>query len=158
MFLRALLAFLALPGLAAVLVPPMIAWFDPWRGQVWIPGLSVMLVGAAVLLLCVRDFYVSGKGTLAPWDPPRHLVAVGLYRFVRNPMYVGVLLLVLGWSVCLSSPVLAVYAGVLAAGFHIRVIKNEEPWLESEFGEEWSEYGAAVSRWLPRVSPWKRGS
>jgi protein-S-isoprenylcysteine O-methyltransferase Ste14 len=157
MLLRALLAFLALPGLAAVLFPPIIAWFDPWRGQAWMPGLSIMLAGAAVLLLCVRDFYVSGKGTLAPWDPPKHLVVVGLYRLVRNPMYVGVVLLVLGWSVCLSSPVLVVYTVALAAGFHIRVIRNEEPWLGSEFGEEWSEYSAAVSRWLPRVSPWKRG-
>jgi len=119
------------------------------------PGLAVMFVGAAVLLWCVRDFYATGKGTLAPWAPPKSLVVVGLYRFVRNPMYLGVLLLVLGWAVLLSSPILAAYAGVLAIGFHTRVVTHEEPWLESEFGEEWTEYRAAVSRWLPRLRPWR---
>lgn len=155
MFLRALFAFLLLPGLAALLAPPFIASIDPWRGQLWMPGFAVMFIGAVLLLWCVRDFYVSGKGTLAPWDPPRLLVVVGLYRFVRNPMYVGVLVLILGWAVTLSSPLLAVYTGVLAIGFHIRVVTYEEPWLESTFGEKWKQYTAAVSRWLPRVKPWK---
>lgn len=157
MLLRALFAFLLFPGLAAVLAPPFIASIDPWRGRIWTPALAVMFIGAAVLIWCVRDFYVSGKGTLAPWDPPKVLVIVGLYRYVRNPMYLGVLLLVLGWSFYLSSPVLAVYSGFLAIGFHIRVVTREEPWLESKFGEEWKEYTTAVSRWLPRVSPWEKG-
>ena len=112
------------------------------------PGIAVIAVGAAVLLWCVRDFYVSGKGTLAPWDPPKRLVVVGLYRYMRNPMYVGLILLVLGCSVSLCSPVLAIYAGIVAIAFHIRVILHEEPWLESEFGDEWHRYRAAVSRWL----------
>ena len=98
MFARALLAFLVLPCVVAVLAPPLIAFLDPWRGRACTPGLAVMLAGAIVLLWCVRDFYVSGKGTLAPWDPPEKLVVIGLYRYVRNPMYVGVLLLVFGWA------------------------------------------------------------
>ncbi len=151
MFARALLAFLALPGLAAVLAPPLIALRDPWRGQTWQPGLAVMCAGALVLLWCVRDFYVSGKGTLAPWDPPKRLVVVGLYRWVRNPMYVGVLSLVLGWTLYLASPFLAAYAGLLAVGFHLRVVMHEEPWLDSQFGEQWQNYKTAVPRWIPHV-------
>jgi protein-S-isoprenylcysteine O-methyltransferase Ste14 len=66
-----------------------------------------------VLLWCVRDFYVSGRGTLAPWDPPKHLVVVGLYRFTRNPMYIGVLMVVGGWGLRAGSPVLGMYLVVL---------------------------------------------
>jgi len=150
-FGRALLAFLVLPGLAAVLAPPFIARLDPWRGQTWLPGLAVMCAGASVLLWCVRDFYVSGKGTLAPWDPPKQLVAVGLYRWVRNPMYVGVLSLVLGWTLYLASPFLAAYVGLLAVGFHLRVLMHEEPRLDAQFGQEWRIYKAAVPRWIPSL-------
>lgn len=155
MFLRALLAFLILPGVAAFAVPPLLATFDPWRAAVQWYGVPVILLGVVVLLWCVRDFYVAGKGTLAPWDPPKRLVLIGLYRFVRNPMYVGVLTLVAGWSIYLGSPLLALYTAVLAIGFHVRVVVNEEPWLSSRFGEEWSRYRTNVARWLPRVTPWR---
>jgi protein-S-isoprenylcysteine O-methyltransferase Ste14 len=84
----------------------------------------------------VRDFFVAGRGTLAPWDPPRHLVVVGLYRFVRNPMYVSVLTVVVGWWLATGSRLLAGYAVVLAIGFHLRVLYHEEPWLRRQFGEE----------------------
>ena len=154
MFARAVLAFLILPGFVAILAPPLIASADPWRGAVWVPGLAVMLVGTFVLLWCVRDFYVSGKGTLAPWDPPKKMVSVGLYRYVRNPMYLGVLVLVLGWAFFLSSVMLASYTIVLAIGFHIRVLIHEEPWLESKFGEDWKTYKACVPRWLPWLTSW----
>jgi protein-S-isoprenylcysteine O-methyltransferase Ste14 len=151
MVIRALLAFLALPGIAAVLAPPLIALLDPWQGQRWQPGLAVMCGGAFVLLWCVRDFYVSGKGTLAPWDPPKELVVVGLYRLVRNPMYIGVLLLVCGWALYLASPFLAGYAALLAVGFHARVVMHEEPWLDAQFGQQWRTYRAAIPRWVPRM-------
>ncbi len=150
MFLRALLAFLVLPGGTAVLAPPLIASLDPWRGSGWWPGAVVMALGAAGLVWCVRDFYVAGKGTLAPWDPPRQLVVAGLYRWVRNPMYLGVLALVSGWALALTSPLLAGYAGSLAVAFHLRVSWHEEPWLEGQFGEAWAEYRIRVPRWLPR--------
>lgn len=152
MFLRALLAFLILPTTVAIIAPPLISSFDPWRGQLWLPGFAVMLVGTFVLLWCVRDFYVSGKGTLAPWSPPKNLVVVGLYRFVRNPMYLGVLLLVLGWSLFLASPIVALYASVLVLVFHLRVITYEEQWLETQFGEAWQVYKNTVPRWLPRIT------
>ncbi len=114
-----------------------------------------MLAGAFLLFWCVRDFYVAGKGTLAPWDPPRNLVIVGLYRHVRNPMYVGVLALVAGWAVFFRSPLVAAYTALLFLVFHIRVVAHEEPWLESTFGETWDEYRKHVRRWLPRIGPWR---
>ena len=154
MFLRALLAFLVLPGVVAFLIPPILALIDPWRMGVFWPGALVVLLGVILLLWCVRDFYVSGKGTLAPWDPPTKLVVVGLYRYVRNPMYVGVITLVVGWSVLLTSPFLMCYALILAVVFHVRVLTNEEPWLQSQFGSEWERYRSEVGRWLPRLTPW----
>lgn len=111
-------------------------------------GAPVLLAGCVVLGWCVRDFFVSGRGTLAPWDPPRALVRNGLYRYSRNPMYVGVLLITTGWAVSFRSWGLAGYAGVLLAGFHLRVLFHEEPWLERAFGAEWDAYRAAVPRWL----------
>src|SRR2546429_6570705 len=102
-----------------------------------------MAVGCSLLLWCVRDFFVSGRGTLAPWDPPRHLVVVGLYRFVRNPMYVGDLLLLAGWSLAAGSYWLAWYAALWAVVFHLRVIYHEEPSLRALFNTEWEDYSQA---------------
>jgi protein-S-isoprenylcysteine O-methyltransferase Ste14 len=157
-FLRALLAFLVPPGVVAFIIPPLLAAIDPWRREAFLPGALVMLLGVVLVLWCVRDFYVSGKGTLAPWDPPAKLVVVGLYRYMRNPMYVGVVTLVLGWSLLLTSPVLVCYTLILAVGFHIRVLNHEEPWLESQFGSEWRQYRSEVGRWFPRLTPWSHGS
>lgn len=153
MFLRALLAFLLLPGVFAFLLPPLIAAADPWRGQSQAWGYSVLLAGAAVLLWCVRDFYVAGKGTLAPWSPPKQLVIVGLYRYARNPMYVGVLLVVAGWALALASALVGAYGLLMALAFHVRVLVHEERWLEREFGAQWIDYRARVPRWLPRLKP-----
>ena len=158
MFLRALLAFLILPGMVAIVVPPLLASLDPWKHGEFLPGALLMLVGATLLVWCVRDFYVSGKGTLAPWNPPKKLVVVGFYRHLRNPMYVGVITLVIGWSLYFGSPILGLYAVILAVVFHIRVVVNEEPWLESQFGNEWRQYSAEVGRWFPRLKPWKNGT
>ena len=98
----------------------------------------------------MRDFLVSGRGTLAPWDPPKRLVVVGLYRFVRNPMYLSIMILLLGWSLFAGSWWLAAYAAVLAVSFHLRVVLYEEPRLEHNFGAEWTRYRTAVPRWIPR--------
>ena len=154
MLIRALIAFIILPGIAAFIVPPLIAWVDPWRKGVFLYGSLIMLVGFILLLWCVRDFYIAGKGTLAPWSPPKRLVIVGLYRLVRNPMYIGVVTLVLGWAVLLISPFLLLYTTVLVVGFHIRVVVHEEPLLRSRFGANWVHYSANVNRWLPRLRPW----
>ena len=155
MFFRALMAFLVLPGIAGIILPPIFAALDPWRsGSIW-QGSILIVTGLVLLLWCVRDFYVWGKGTLAPWDPPQNLVVVGLYRYMRNPMYVSVLSLVGGWALVCGSPLLLFYIAALAVGFHVRVIVNEEPYLHAQFGGDWDQYCANVGRWIPRLTPWK---
>jgi len=151
MFLRALIAFLALPGVVAGLVPVLIGLGDTRRHGGSVIGFGVLALGVVLLLWCVRDFYVAGKGTLAPWDPPKRLVVVGLYRFVRNPMYVAVLTVVLGWTLVFGSVWLTFYMVALAMAFHLRVLFYEEPRLRQQFGAEWKAYSAAVPRWLPRL-------
>src|SRR5215467_529131 len=149
MFFRAVLAFLALPAVVGGLIPWLLLASDSWKRGGTLLGWPVLLLGACVLVWCVRDFYRIGQGTLAPWDPPRKLVVLGLYRFVRNPMYIGVLGCVAGWSLIAGSPVLALYTVALATAFHLRVIFYEEPTLERQFGNDWKQYRAAVHRWLP---------
>lgn len=153
LFLRALIAFLALPTMVGGVVPWLILRNDHSRTTGTPLGWPVLLFGASVLLWCVRDFHVIGKGTLAPWDPPKKLVTVGLYRFVRNPIYVGVVGFVVGWSLIAGSRPVAVYAAVLAVGFHVRVIFYEEPTLARLFGDEWYRYSANVTRWWPKRPP-----
>ena len=114
-------------------------------------GWPILIFGVLVLLWCVRDFYAIGKGTLAPWDPPKRLVVVGLYHYVRNPMYIGVFATVAGWSLIAGSPLMAAYACLLAVAFHLRVMFYEEPTLASQFGDDWERYRANVGRWMPRL-------
>ena len=149
MFWRALLAFLALPGVVAIAVPAWIAaraldGGGPFRAV----GLLPLITGSILLLWCVRDFHVAGKGTLAPWSPPRNLVTVGLYRFSRNPMYVAVTLMLIGWSVCAWSRTLAIYTCLVIVAFHFRVVFGEEPWLARTHGSAWEKYRTHVRRWL----------
>ena len=151
MFFRALLAFLALPAVIGGLFSWLLLGMDGSRMRGNILGWPILLFGVGILLWCVRDFYVIGKGTLAPWDSPKKLVISGRYRFMRNPMYVGVLGWVAGWSLIAGSPILAAYTGLLAIGFHMRVIFYEEPTLASKFGYQWTEYCATVNRWLPKL-------
>jgi protein-S-isoprenylcysteine O-methyltransferase Ste14 len=134
MVLRALFAFLALPGIVAGVVPLAIGYADTRFHQVSPVGYVLLVV---LLLWCARDFFVSGKGTLAPWDPPKHLVVVGLCRYVRNPMYLAVLTIVLGWGLAFGSAWLGLYLVALAIGFQLRVVFYEEPWLQRQFGAEW---------------------
>jgi protein-S-isoprenylcysteine O-methyltransferase Ste14 len=151
LWLRAVIAFLALPAMVAGLIPLLLVRADRFRapGVVWLPG-ALLAIGLPVLLWCVWEFFARGKGTLAPWDAPKHLVVSGLYRYTRNPMYVGVLLIVGGWAAFSASPLLAIYAVVLALGFHLRVRLYEEPVLRKQFGREFEDYCAAVPRWLAR--------
>ena len=148
MLVRALLAFLALPGVVAFAVP--LGWaLSTERARLAQPlGLVPLLLGIAGLFWCVRDFYVAGKGTLAPWSPPKRLVVVGLYRYSRNPMYVSVLLILIGWAVCFEMRGLVIYAVIVAIAFHVRVVTGEEPWLARTHSAQWDAYKARVPRWF----------
>ncbi len=147
---RALAAFLALPSMVAGVIPALIvAGMSPHR-ETLLLALAVLALGSALLIWCVRDFFVAGRGTLAPWDPPKRLVVVGLYRYVRNPMYLSVLTIVGGWVLLYHSLWLLAYLAGLIVSFHLRVVYNEEPRLRRAFGAEWTTYAARVLRWLPR--------
>ena len=151
LFFRALTAFLILPGTVAFLVP----WLMRPQGEYFrAVGWAPLGVGTILLLWCVRDFYVAGRGSLAPWAPPERLVVVGLYRVSRNPMYVAVLLILCGWALGFASRALWIYAAIVAVGFHLRVVLFEEPWLARRFGDEYAAYRAKVPRWLG----WRAGT
>jgi protein-S-isoprenylcysteine O-methyltransferase Ste14 len=145
LFLRALSAFLVLPGTIGFVVPWLLR---PDAGQFGSAGLPLLAAGTALLLWCVRDFYVAGRGTLAPWSPPARLVVVGLYQLSRNPMYVAVVLILCGWALAYASGTLWIYAGIVAVAFHVRTVWFEEPWLAARYGDEYAAYTARVRRWL----------
>ncbi|HET7585872.1 MAG TPA: isoprenylcysteine carboxylmethyltransferase family protein [Gemmatimonadaceae bacterium] len=145
LFWRALLAFLALPGVVAFLVP----WHLRPRGAHFsVAALPIVGIGTVLLLWCVRDFYVAGRRTLAPWAPPERLVTLGLYRVSRNPMYVAVLTLLLGFALGYRSITLGIYAAAVALAFHVRVVRYEEPTLARLSGSGWRAYRARVPRWI----------
>ena len=145
LFSRALFAFLVLPGVVAFLLPlAVIAPDRPYD----LRGLVLVVPGIGLLSWCVREFYVAGKGTLAPWSPPKYLVVSGPYRVSRNPMYVAVLLILVGWAAGFRSRSLANYAAVMAVAFYLRVVLFEEPWLRDTHGDRWRDYKARVPRWV----------
>jgi protein-S-isoprenylcysteine O-methyltransferase Ste14 len=148
MFAQSLIAFVALPGVVAIAVPVAWLWTSSHTRLVHPLGLVPLLVGFFALLWCVRDFYISGKGTLAPWAPPIHLVIVGLYSYTRNPMYVAVTLILLGWALSFSVPGQFVYVVAVAVTFHLRVVLGEEPWLARTHGAQWEHYSSRIPRWF----------
>jgi protein-S-isoprenylcysteine O-methyltransferase Ste14 len=148
MLIRAIAAFVALPGIVAFALP--IAIGISTEGPVQHAALAAvpLCLGGILLLWCAREFYVAGRGTLAPWDPPQHLVTTGPYRISRNPMYIGVVAILVGWCVLWGSRTLVIYTMLFLCGFHLRVILFEEPWAALRFGAQWREYRARVPRWL----------
>jgi protein-S-isoprenylcysteine O-methyltransferase Ste14 len=153
LFLRSLLWVVLLPG--------MVAGFIPWRyfglseAQVsWQSPrhlLALLLIGAGVLLeaACVYEFARSGRGTLSPVDPPTRLVVRGLYRFVRNPMYLAVTLILLGEALLLASQALLLYWAIFFVLVNVFVMGYEEPYLRRTFGAEYEAYCRQVGRWIP---------
>jgi protein-S-isoprenylcysteine O-methyltransferase Ste14 len=148
MVLRAILAFIAMPGIVAGVIPLELTLSHDGPVDLHPVGLPLLGAGLAALLWCVRDFLVTGQGTLAPWDPPRRLVTTGLYRYSRNPMYVAVTIVLVGWALCFGLPSLWLYAGAVALAFGMRVILFEEPWLARTHGDEWDAYRRRVRRWI----------
>ena len=156
--------WLALRSIAwALLIPGMFAGYLPWRyfglGQVQLDlhdplhlaALLCISVGAALLISCIWEFARSGRGTLSPADPPKELVVRGLYRYVRNPMYLSVTLVILGELLLTRSRGLFIYWLVWFIGANLFVIGYEEPTLRSTFGASYERYTAQVGRWIPRL-------
>jgi protein-S-isoprenylcysteine O-methyltransferase Ste14 len=145
------------PGPLTVLVPWLLSGYElgePLLGWTWLRGVGILLlvVGIPVLAESIARFVWNGRGTLTPTVPTRHLVISGLYRFVRNPMYVGVITIILGEALLLGSGAVLVYAAVVAVGFHLFVVLFEEPTLRRTYGAEYEEYCSRVRRWIPRVT------
>ena len=114
-------------------------------------ALPLWLIGGIILLWSFWNFLNEGRGTPAPIDPPKELVAIGFYRYVRNPMYVGILAVLLGHFLWFGYWDLLVYAIVVFLGFHTFVTLYEEPTLKGKFGAAYEDYLKRVPRWLPRV-------
>lgn len=112
-------------------------------------GVACIVGGTALLAACIIEFARSGRGTLSPVDPPKHLVVRGLYRYVRNPMYLSVTTIVLGEALLTRSRPLAIYWLVWFTAANLFVIGYEEPTLHSRFGQSYEEYAARVGRWIP---------
>jgi protein-S-isoprenylcysteine O-methyltransferase Ste14 len=154
LLLRNLLFTVLLPGLVAGLIPYWLLrnankdfFPNPWT--IWhFAGASIMILGFLILMSCILRFATEGKGTISPLDPTKNLVAKGLYRYSRNPMYVGVMLLLLGEAVFWQSLVLAGYAAIVFIGFNLFIIFHEEPRLKRDFGTEYELYFQKVRRWF----------
>ncbi len=138
-------------------------WLTGWRietplplwGPVRVLGSLVTLAAGAILLSAFARFVTEGVGTPAPVAPPKHLVVGGLYRYVRNPMYLAVVAAIVGQALLLGQLSLTVYALIVAVIMFAFVRFYEEPDLTERFGAEYEEYRHAVPGWWPRLRPWK---
>lgn len=120
-------------------------------GIIRFAGILPVSLGAVILFWCAWTFGSMGKGTPAPFDSPRTLVRAGLYRIVRNPMYLGAESVLLGEAISLGSSTILLYALALWIIFHLFVVYYEEPNLRKKFGESYEQYCKAIPRWIPRM-------
>ena len=145
-----------------MLLPGLVAGYIPWRcyglarvqldvtDPLDLLGLLLLVAGAALLATCIWEFGTRGRGTLSPVDPPKELVVQGLYRYVRNPMYLSVSTIVLGEALLARSLTLVLYWAIFFTAVNLFVILYEEPTLRRQFGESYERYTQRVGRWLPR--------
>ena len=151
------------PGIVAGFIP---WWISKWNVQVpflgFVPlralGALLLVVSVLVLLESFARFSLQGVGTPAPVFPTRHLVVNGLYRYVRNPMYLAVVSIIFGQAMILGSVSLLAYGVLVWLTFHLFVLAYEEPTLRKTFGTEYDAFCANVPRWVPRLSPWSGGT
>ncbi len=147
-----LLFSILVPGTVAILVPRWLlgGFVRPTNGPLtWIGG-ATFAVGAAIYFRCAWEFAVRGLGTPAPIAPTKFLVTTALHRYIRNPMYVGVALAILGEAVIFRSAHVAEYAALMLLTAHVFVVLYEEPTLQRQFGESYEEYRRRVPRWIPK--------
>ena len=159
--LRHALSILLLPTLVAVVIPWWILRAYAAADSRWPPGTAailartlgvlVMLAGLSLVAWCIALFARVGKGTLAPWDPTSQLVAVGPYKYTRNPMIAGVLMTLIGEALVTGSRILAAWALLFLVINQTYFVLLEEPGLEARFGAAYREYKASVPRWIPRI-------
>ena len=153
LLLRNLVFTLLQPGLVAGVIPYYILGGDLSRLQRPSPlqlyaGLAILLIGLAIMLRCILQFALQGKGTLSPVDPTKRLVVRGLYKYSRNPMYVGVMLILIGEAIMAQSVPLWIYLVVVFICFNLFILLHEEPRLRRDFGTEYLDYCRIVRRWI----------
>lgn len=152
--IKTLIFLILVPGAGAVLLPYWIL-NAPWNrsfdiGPFHFLGFPLFVLGVAGLLWCFWDFATVGKGTPAPIDPPKVFVSRGLYRWVRNPMYVAIALILIGEALFFESWTLLLFAAFVWLAQHLFVLLYEEPVLKQKFGAEYEVYLKAVPRWIPK--------
>jgi protein-S-isoprenylcysteine O-methyltransferase Ste14 len=147
------------PGVVAGLVPWFLTGWQargplPYWAPIWIGGAILIVAGVLVLVQAFARFVAEGLGTPAPVAPTERLVVGGLYRYVRNPMYLAVAAIMLGQALALAQPILLLYTAMFAVAVVAFVRLYEEPTLRHRFGEQYERYRRAVPAWWPRRKPW----
>ena len=150
--LKSLLYLIVEAGLFALYIPLGLLRSGPRMetGIIAFLALPLWLIGSLIILWCFWDFTFRGYGTPVPSDPPKELVITGPYRYVRNPIYIGVLSIFLGHFLWFGYWVLLMYTALAFMGVHFFVIWYEEPTLKRKFGAAYEEYLRRVPRWIPR--------
>jgi len=151
--LNTILFTIFVPGTVAVLIPRwLVGGFpSPQTGALTWLGALITLVGAAVYFRCAWEFAVRGLGTPAPIAPTKFLVTTALHRYVRNPMYIGVAMVIVGEAILFRRTHLLDYAALMLLTAHLFVVFYEEPTLRRQFGESYEAYRSSVPRWIPKV-------
>jgi protein-S-isoprenylcysteine O-methyltransferase Ste14 len=151
--LKSLLFLIIAPGMVAGYIPLVLLRRGPQieTGVLAYLAFPLWIIGGVILLWSFWNFLVQGRGTPAPIDPPRELVAVGFYRYVRNPMYVSVLAIIIGHFLWFGYWNLLVYAVIVFLAFNAFVTFYEEPTLKRKFGKSYEDYMHKVPRWIPRL-------
>jgi len=150
LFVKNLVFTFAVPGTVGVYAPLLLARGRvPRSGLGFVLALTLLVTGGVIYTWCVWKFAAFGRGTPAPHDAPKKLVVRGLYRYTRNPIYMGVLTVLLGWTVMFRAMNLLIYTFSVAICFHLFVVFYEERRLTRQFGAEYDDYRAKVGRWLP---------
>jgi protein-S-isoprenylcysteine O-methyltransferase Ste14 len=151
--LKSLLFLIVAPGMVAGYIP--LVWLSSGPrveiGFFAYLAFPLWLVGSAILLWIFWNFLREGRGTPSPTDPPKELVAVGFYRYVRNPMYVGIIMMLIGYFLWFGYWSLLIYTGIVFVIIHLFVTLYEEPTLKRKFGASYETYMNHVPRWIPRL-------
>lgn len=151
LFIRNFIFTILQPGIVAGLVPYLISGKPDLKLQWGVNQYMAVILftaGFLMMLKCIIDFAVKGKGTLSPLDPTKKLVASGLYKYSRNPMYLGVILILIGEALFFESTSLLIYVIAVFIAFNLFILLHEEPRLKRDFGNEYEDYKKKVRRWL----------
>jgi protein-S-isoprenylcysteine O-methyltransferase Ste14 len=151
---KSLLFLIFAAGLGAIYVPLILLKDGPRAdtGVLAYLAIPLWLAGSSMVLWCFREFIFMGHGTPNPVDPPKELVVSGLYRYVRNPIYVGVILIFTGHLIWFGRLTLLAYLIIAILGLHLFVVGYEEPYLRRRFGAQYEQYIQQVPRWIPKFS------